>query len=179
VTTHAPPPRYWEEFIPRLRCPLTRDDLVLAEPRDVEELIRHIDNKQFLQPGKQPVIQTTTSYLRTRHSDIFYPVFSDDIFGLLPFLAIAPADHPIHNNFSDPSLSNSVRHYYEDVGWKKSEDETFIDTERSVSMKEVARQYHGWCHDRLDSQIPRGTFLLDIASGSIPDDEYLKYHDGF
>jgi SAM-dependent methyltransferase len=172
-------PKYWNGFVPLLRCPLSNEDLTLADEAQIEELYRKIETRDVLQLGKAKVESKAEAYLTTGDSGIYYPVFSDDILGLLPFLAIMPASHEIHDRFLDRGFGNSVRHYYEDVGWQQTEEGEYLDTERSVSMKKVALQYYGWCHARVNNKIPRGEYLLDVASGPIPHDEYLDYHNGF
>jgi len=170
---------YWISFLPSLQCPITKKGLRLLSEREAQSVAMRIELLELLNIGGQKQDVFLTSYLQVRGEEIYYPIFRGCILGLLPFLALAPKRQRLHKQLLDESYKNTVRDYYEQVGWEVDKDGNYLDTARSTSPKSVAVRYHSLCNLRLNKHISGGDYLLDIASGPIPHDEYLSYSKGF
>jgi SAM-dependent methyltransferase len=73
-----------------------------------------------------------------------------------------------------------VRAFYADFGWSTSRSGELNDTALFVDTSAVPRRYTARCNEQVNRFLPpRGRFLLDVGSGPITHDEYLKYHENF
>ena len=69
--------------------------------------------------------------------------------------------------------------FYDEFGWKKNENDLFEDTAAFEDRHTIAARYWSRCHLRLNRYLPSGQYILDVASGAIPNDEYFTYSDNF
>jgi ubiquinone/menaquinone biosynthesis C-methylase UbiE len=76
-------------------------------------------------------------------------------------------------------LKDSVRSFYESVGWNADDHGTYQDAARFEDLRPVGRDYLSRCHARVSRHLPRhGRYLLDVASGPVQRDEFLVYSVG-
>lgn len=74
----------------------------------------------------------------------------------------------------------SVRAFYEEVGWKKTDDDVYEDTARFVDTRSAVQDYLAECRRRVGRHLPAGgAYLLDVASGPVQFPEYVDYQSGF
>lgn len=74
------------------------------------------------------------------------------------------------------SVRDSVRSFYDGVGWARREGGAYEDGARYEDPREVAAEYLHRCHRRVERYLPKsGRFLLDAGCGAIQYDEYLAY----
>tara|TARA_R110000868_G_C10971850_1_gene770133 strand:+ start:16276 stop:17157 length:882 start_codon:yes stop_codon:yes gene_type:complete len=89
-------------------------------------------------------------------------------------------------SFNDSRVSSidgttdSVRSFYDKIGWQEDEEGNFEDALRFEDLRPVSADYIKNCHLRVRDAIePSGHFLLDVASGPVQYDDYLMYHEGY
>lgn len=77
-------------------------------------------------------------------------------------------------------VKESVKTFYEEVGWKKPADEVFEDANRFEDLRPSSADYLRLCHQRVRRHLAhRGRFILDVASGPIQRDDFLEYSQGY
>jgi len=80
---------------------------------------------------------------------------------------------------NENDVQNSVRDFYDKVGWQLTEDEVYQNA-RYEDLRPVSKEYIQRCHLRVGRHLPKiGTYLLDAGSGPIQYPEYLTYSAGF
>ena len=95
------------------------------------------------------------------------------------FHLLAPLSKDEAQEFQLRHEKEQTRAYYDDFGWV-SGGQTYRDAERFVDMRPAAWSYTARCIGRVRRHIPNtGRFILDVASGPIPYQEYMAFHDGF
>lgn len=84
---------------------------------------------------------------------------------------------------SDNSRINTAEErasiFYNTVGWESNNDIS-EDAKRWEDLRDCAEHYVSKCRMRVYEQIPKyGEYLLDMASGPIQYEEYLRYSENF
>jgi len=83
------------------------------------------------------------------------------------------------NNIS-PSPKERVKRFYDEIGWKKTNQQLFVDTYRFEDTRLVSAEYRHKCHLRINKYLSHnGKYLLDIACGPIQFPEYVDYSEGY
>lgn len=163
-------------FIPLLRCPRSGQPLQPMTEIELSALngaiaagnVRTCQGVEVEQPLADALVSENKAYV--------YPVLEGFIPALLAGRAICFKNHTVKSG-DEVVLSaekKAVQHFYDDFGWKKEED-GYKDTLTFEDRRPVADQYWKRCHLRLNKYLPGGNYLLDVASGSIPNDEYFTY----
>jgi ubiquinone/menaquinone biosynthesis C-methylase UbiE len=147
------------------------------------DLLRtQIERGEFRHVTGRPVEAKLEAALSTSDGQFFYPVV-EGILVLLPSLSIAgPGSAESIFGHELMSSTESVMHFYDEIGWKPSEehDGHYQDAGRFEDLRPVSADYIHRCHLRLNKYIPRrGTYLLDVASGPVQYREYLTYSAGY
>lgn len=166
-------------FIPHLRCPVSGQKLEAMNTKSLEKLNEAIrggkastyEGETFSKPVKEALLSEDGKYS--------YPVIDGYIAALLPNTAILT--EKIDTSQQEVSFSKekkSVQKFYDDFGWQKTE-EGYNDTITFEDRRAVSEKYWSKCHMRLNKYLPGGTYLLDVASGSVPNDEYLTFSDRY
>lgn len=151
-----------DEFVARLRCPISGAPLRLVRAGQADSVFAdRID-----------------AALTTPDGNIVYPIRAG-ILCLLPDTAIVRDGRALPDDGRAEDIKHEVQQFYDEVGWKK-EAHVFSDAAIFEDLREVARQYHHDCHMRVVKYLPpSGDYLLDVASGPVQYDEYLKYSEHF
>ena len=80
---------------------------------------------------------------------------------------------------NENDVQNSVRDFYDKVGWQLTDDEVYQNA-RYEDLRPVSKEYIHRCHLRVGRHLPKnGTYLLDAGSGPIQYPEYLTYSAGY
>jgi SAM-dependent methyltransferase len=148
---------------------MTEGELGRANERIRECALRHRDGTH--------VESGIGSALASADGRLGYPV-EDGIANLREHRAVVltdpvPAEAPSEEK-------ESVRAFYDEVGWQKADEDVFVDTARWVDRRPIVRDYVSGCRLRVNRHLePKGRFLLDAASGPVQFPEYRSYSDGF
>lgn len=163
-------------FLPMLRCPVSRQSLQPMSAADLATLNGAIVAGNVYTSQGSAVKQPLQSALISADKAYVYPVLEGFIPALLENMAIHFSEQPVkeERQLTFSAEKKAVQDFYDDFGWKK-EAEGYKDTLTFEDRRPVADQYWKRCHLRLNKYLPGGNYLLDVASGSIPNDEYLTY----
>lgn len=168
-------------FIPNLRCPLSQQPLQQISGNELGALNSAIVAGKALTFQGTVVEELLQDALISTDKAWVYPVLEGFIPALLANRAISFKDRkPLAagNSITFSAEKKAVQDFYDDFGWKKDE-EGYKDTLTFEDRRPIADQYWKRCHLRLNRYLPGGNYLLDVASGSIPHDEYLTYHQHY
>ncbi|MFZ2153295.1 MAG: class I SAM-dependent methyltransferase [Microgenomates group bacterium] len=78
------------------------------------------------------------------------------------------------------SDKETVKSFYDEIGWKKNIDNNFVDAEKYEDLRPVSANYVHKCHLRVNKYLTKGgEYLLDAGSGPVQYDEYLTYSKNF
>jgi ubiquinone/menaquinone biosynthesis C-methylase UbiE/uncharacterized protein YbaR (Trm112 family) len=151
-----------DDFVARLRCPLSGAPLrLIAAQQATRAFTDRID-----------------AALTTPDGKILYPIRAG-IICLLPETAIVRNERTLKDDGRASDIKREVQQFYDELGWKKHE-QIFSDAAIFEDLREVVRQYHYDCHLRVARHLPpSGDYLLDVASGPVQYDEYLKYSEHY
>jgi ubiquinone/menaquinone biosynthesis C-methylase UbiE/uncharacterized protein YbaR (Trm112 family) len=151
-----------DDFVARLRCPLSGAPLFLVRAGQAGSAF----SDRF------------DAALTTPDGNIVYPIRAG-IVCLLPDTAIVRDGRALPDDGRADDIKHEVQQFYDQLGWKK-EEEVFSDAAIFEDLREVARQYRHDCHMRVAKYLPSsGDYLLDVASGPVQYDEYLKYSEQY
>ena len=181
-------------FIPNLRCPITHASLELIDSDTLTSVNQAItEGRQFHYDGT-PVKEPLSEALTTPDGQYLYAVIDENIAILFEPLAIigeskqsaeeetvttAATTKAATTKAAFSSEKKIVLDFYEDFGWKKDQENLFKDTKEFEDRRGVAADYWSRCHLRLNRYLSQGEYILDVASGAIPNDEYFTYSDNF
>ena len=111
----------------------------------------------------------------TSDKSIIYPVV-DGILCMVPDVAT----YSDGSHIAIDQTTESVRDFYDQIGWEQDNDGIFEDALRFEDLRPVSSEYIKKCHQRVRNVLPhQGEYILDVASGPVQYDDYLKYHEGF
>ena len=167
-----------EQFLPHLRCPITRGSLRSVAPAQLAQLNDRIARQELRHTDASVVPEPLTEALRSDDGQYIYPIVDHQIVVLLESLAIVADSENVVPQPID-AQKKIVLDFYNEFGWKKDEDNLFKDTVTFEDRRDTVARYWSQCHLRLNRYLPNGQYILDVASGAIPNDEYLTYSDNF
>ena len=167
-----------QQFLPHLRCPITRLPLQPVEPTQLAQLNARLERQELRHTDGSVVPEPLTEALRSEDGQYIYPIVDHQIVVMLESLAIVADSEDIAPQALD-AQKKIVLDFYNEFGWKKDEDNLFKDTVTFEDRRDTVARYWSQCHLRLNRYLPNGQYILDVASGAIPNDEYLTYSDNF
>jgi hypothetical protein len=143
-------------------------------------LYADIVTKTVLHLDGSPVDTAFDAFLKTRKSQIYYPI-RDNIFLLLSNFAIVCETEREHYAAQlTPVATLALMRFYDQTGWKQTDRGVFHDADINEDFRDVARRYIRDCHLRVNDHLPEnGKYILDVASGPIQYNEYLTYSNNF
>ncbi|MFP4093581.1 MAG: class I SAM-dependent methyltransferase [Cyclobacteriaceae bacterium] len=169
------------EFLPNLKCPLTHSDLHVMNKVSLDLLNARIRERKVHHADGSPVKESLTDALVSDEYQLVYPVIDGKIAALMENLAILPEDKSglgeILRTLDEEKLL--VQGFYEEYGWHKADGKKYHDTVDFEDHRKIASAYWSRCHLRLNRYLRSGKYILDVASGAIPNDEYLSYSQNY
>ena len=167
--------QYLKDFIPNLQCPVTGSELREMDPEELQKLnaqvqagkVKTREGTLVKEPVKEALVNADESFV--------YPVLEENIAVMLPDRAIPVKGETTLSAPLSAADKKKVQDFYDEFGWQKSEDSSYKDTVTFEDRRPVSQQYWSRCHMRLNKYLKGGDYLLDVASGAIPNDEYLTY----
>jgi ubiquinone/menaquinone biosynthesis C-methylase UbiE len=165
-----------------LQCPITGQPLRFMDEVRLSEVNRQILAGSIACVKGQCLDQPFDAALLSANGDFLYGVLQG-IHCLLADLAIAQTPEALamaKSQFQWNDLKQNVQDFYQQIGWKKGEEDLFEDTLQFEETRPVAKDYISRCHRRLKRYIPaQGQYLLDVASGPLQFQEYLEYSETY
>lgn len=167
---------YLQKFIPNLRCPVSGKKVREIDKEELEKLNASIAlGKIFTQEGVQ-VQRPLEEALLTHDGSYVYRVTDGFLAEMLPDQAISTKGVVEAVEAIQEDGKKKVREFYDKYGWQKNEEDSYNDTVTFEDRRPVTQAYWSRCHLRLNKYLAGGgEYLLDVASGAIPNDEYLTY----
>ncbi len=167
-------------FISFLRCPVSNKLVREASSAELEKLNASIAlGKIFTQEG-EPVKRALEEALISEDGRFVYPVTDGYLAEMLPGEAISTEGAVETMEALKEDGKKKVREFYDEYGWLKDDGENYNDTVTFEDRRAVSKEYWSQCHLRINKHLGKGgDYLLDIASGAIPNDEYLTYSNNY
>ena len=98
---------------------------------------------------------------------------------MLPDLALVDSTEKILGD----SLSDDkklVKNFYDNRGWHTTEKGDYEDADIFEDLRPFAQEYLTKCHNRVSRYLhPKGTYLMDAASGALQFKDYLQYSENY
>ena len=173
----APP----EEIAQLLRCPVSKLPLRVMTAEQLLELNREILQQRLAHLDGTPVQKPLDSAFISADSRFAYPVL-EGIILLLPAFAIVlrPQQAPNPGDYRLRDEKKVVQDWYNQFGWQTGESGRCWDSIVFGDFRPVSREYGHKTHLRPLKYLRQGgKYILDVASGAVPQPEYLTYSDAF
>lgn len=158
-------------------CPITQTKLSYLTEKELAILnLKIMQGKMIFLNGKECQTEIEAAFIGEKLG-LIYPIIGD-INYLLPKYALIEKDNQeVLASLDEFNLGNQLlENFYEEFGWKKSENNNYNDAEVFEDLRDISHTYVHKCHMRVKNFIPsKGKYLLDAASGPIQFDEYLEY----
>jgi ubiquinone/menaquinone biosynthesis C-methylase UbiE len=170
------------KLISRLVCPHSGQPLGVLAPQALEALnadiaqgaVFSLSHVQWATPLDMALVNAAGTF--------YYPVLGG-IFCFLDDYALQKGKQQATNETQaeTQALQNSVRAFYDSVGWEENQDEHYVDAQLYEDTRPVVADYLTRSHRRVARYLAPegGTFILDAASGPVQYPEYLAYHANF
>lgn len=160
-----------------LKSPIDNSLLILMDKVEVEKINKKISQNVIHTINGEKVNDEIEAGYISQDANYIFPI-RDGIILLLKEGAIV-----INNTkkiFNCNNLASEVvKRYYDQLGWKKEPNGNYIDAAEHEELRKVAKNYVHECHLRMGNYLSPGKYLLDVASGPIQYQEYLKYSEKY
>jgi ubiquinone/menaquinone biosynthesis C-methylase UbiE len=167
-------------FIPFLRCPVSGKPVREASFEELEKLNASIALGRKLTVEGKFIRRKLKEAFISEDGRFVYSVTDGYLAEMLPEQAISVEENEVKLNSFQEEGKKKVKEFYDEYGWLKDEIGNFNDTVTFEDLRPVSQDYWSRCHLRLNKHLGSGgDYLLDIASGAIPNDEYLTYSKNF
>ena len=166
-----------KDILDLIACPITASELHYLSESELTTLNNKISNgKIIFLNGKACEVEIEGAF-KSEKLGLIYPIIGDVNY-LLPKYALIDKDNQeVLASLDEFNLGNQLlENFYEEFGWKKSENNNYNDAEVFEDLRDISHNYVHDCHMRVKKFLPQtGKYLLDAASGPIQFDEYLEY----
>lgn len=166
-----------KKFESILRCPITQKGLIALDAQAIEALKDRIAKGEIAQRDGSAFQGTIDGVLKVEADEIYY-IIKEGIYCLLAELALVSTSCV---NRSEPTteLKNTIATFYNEFGWTAQKG-IYQDALDSEDLRPICAKYITDCHEKINQHLPqKGQYLLDIASGPVQYDAYLKYSQNF
>lgn len=171
-----------KNFIPCLRCPVTGTPVREMNMEEVNKLNISIGEQNIFTIEGTLFQRKLTEGLISDDGRFVYPVTDGYLVEMLPEQAISTEGIVEVMEVLQEEGKRKVKEFYDEHGWQKDEsgEDTYNDTVTFEDQRQVSKDYWSQCHLRLNKYLGEGgQYLLDVASGAIPNDEYLTYSQNY
>ena len=164
-----------------LECPVTKEPLRVLTTEDLERLNQQIAAGTLRHLGGSAVERAISAGFISAGGQLVYR-YEDGIAFLLVQLAMVAGDIaevPVPDELLRKETLD-VQGFYAQVGWKKNRDGKYLDEQKFVDGRAVARDYLEKCQLRVGRHLPpAGRTILDAGCGPIPNPEALHSQGDF
>lgn len=172
-------------FMENIRCPLTGGGLKVLTSEDLNKINRAIEAGRAVTYEGKAVREPLEGGVISAYGRFIYPVIGGYLLCLLVTDANQATEFVLTDTLAQSAIEDKnkvgladgkkmVQQFYDEYGWQISE-EGYKDTLTFEYRRPVEENYWSKCHLRLNNYLPGGKYILDVASGSIPNDEYLTF----
>ena len=162
-----------------LRCPVTKLGLEAMTDEQLNQVNRRILSHELRHLDGTSVQRPLTAAFLSEDGRFAY-VVEDGIILLLAAFAVVlhPEDPlPAYRLREEKAV---VQNWYNEYGWKTAEGGRCVDSLAFGDLREVTLEYnHKTILRPLKYLREGGKYILDVASGAIPQPEYLSFSDAF
>ncbi len=169
------------DFLAILKCPISGNELHELSPLEIEALNEEIGNNSLYNYEGSAVTQPLERALTSSCGRYFFRI-QEGVLILLKNLSMVREMDLNREEMSSGLMSDkkAVQDFYDQFGWKKTEEGVFNDGDEFEDLREVSQQYMYDCNMRVKRYLrPAGEYLLDAASGPIQFEEYLEYNKDY
>jgi len=164
-----------------LRCPVTKLGLKAMTDEQLNQLNRRILSHELRHLDGTSVQRPLTQALESEDGRFAY-IIEDGIAMLLAAFAIvlSPASQDQPGQYQLREEKQVVKDWYDEFGWQTGEGGLCLDALAFGDLRPVSQEYgHKTQLRPLEYLQQGGKYILDVASGAIPQPEYLLYSDAF
>lgn len=164
-----------------LRCPVTKLGLNLMTEEQLNQLNRRILGHELRHLDGTNVQRPVTQALESEDGRFAY-IVEDGIMMLLAAFAIVlqPGSEDQPGQYQLRAEKQVVKDWYDEFGWQTGEGGLCLDALAFGDLRPVSQEYNHKTQLRPLQYLPKGgRYILDVASGAIPQPEYLLYSEAF
>jgi ubiquinone/menaquinone biosynthesis C-methylase UbiE/uncharacterized protein YbaR (Trm112 family) len=164
-----------------LRCPVTKLGLKPMTDEQLNQLNRRILSHELRHLDGTSVQRPLTQALESEDGRFAY-IIEDGIIMLLAAFAIVltPGSADQTGQYQLREEKQVVKDWYDEFGWQTGEGGLCLDALTFGDLRPVSQEYGHKTQMRPLQYLPKGgKYILDVASGGIPQPEYLLYSEGF
>jgi ubiquinone/menaquinone biosynthesis C-methylase UbiE/uncharacterized protein YbaR (Trm112 family) len=164
-----------------LRCPVTKLGLKAMTDEQLNQLNRRILSHELGHLDGTRVERPLTQALESEDGRFAY-IIEDGIAMLLAAFAIVlnpgSEDTPGQNQLREEK--KVVKDWYDQFGWQTGETGLCLDAVAFGDLRPVSKEYRHKTQLRPLKYLQQGgKYILDVASGGIPQPEYIQYSEAF
>jgi ubiquinone/menaquinone biosynthesis C-methylase UbiE/uncharacterized protein YbaR (Trm112 family) len=162
-----------------LRCPVTKLALETMTDEKLNQLNRRILSRELRHLDGTPVQRPLTQAFVSADGRFAYAVEDGIILLLAPFALVLHSGQPAPQ-YRLREEKAVVQNWYNEFGWKTADGGACFDSLSFGDYRPVTQEYGHKTHMRpLRYLPPTGKYILDVASGAVPQPEYLKFSENF
>ena len=166
------------EWISILKCPISGQELSVLQTSEIIALNEDSMNNKLWQLDGKKIDYTIEMGLITSDHTYIYPIINGIVL-LLKDLALTGSNNHIITGMIDKDKA-LVQNFYNQKGWFVNEEGNYEDAVIYEDLREVSKEYLKKCHDRVSRFLnPKGTYMLDAASGALQYSDYLQYSSNY
>lgn len=166
-----------EEIVEILKCPVSGLSVQVASTKEINLLNDKVSNGELEFADGQKIQIKLDTALYSSNAKCYYAVIKGVIMIRLDKAIYLEKEH---NHYNLRSEKRDVENFYDNIGWKQTDDDNFVDAEIFEDLRPVAFDYFTKCNDRVKRYIQqKGKFILDAGSGPIQYDGYLVYSEDY
>ncbi len=163
-----------------LVCPHTQNPLRWLTDEEISALNLHIGLYRFY--TGEVINFSIVKALTDIHQKFIY-LYKEGIYFLMKNLAICKTSR-LNISYADENYNTEAykqaKIFYENFGWQLNNDDEYNDGAIFNDNRKFAKEYVSKCHKRVNKFLDyTGEYMVDIASGPIQHEEYIKYSENF
>ena len=162
-----------------LRCPVSKLPLKAVAAEQLNHINRRILNGDLRHLDGTTVQRPLSEAWISEDGQFAYAVEDGISMLLAPFAIVLHCENTVAQ-YRLREEKAVVQNWYNEYGWKTGEGGACLDSLAFGDYRPVVQEYGHKTHVRpLKYLRGRGKYILDVASGAVPQPEYLNFSDNF
>ena len=164
-----------------LRCPVSKLPLRAMDGEQLQQLNRHILQRALCHLDGTPVQAPLEAGFISQDGRFAYAV-REGIILLTPEFALVlrPEQAPSPEDYRLRDEKKVVQDWYNQFGWQTADNGRCWDSIVFGDFRPITQDYGHKTHLRPSKYLRGGgKYILDVASGAVPQPEYISYSDAF